>query len=177
MKIDSMSDKWVHTACAMCIGAPMQARVKNGKIVAVRGEDIPDWDGKVCGKAISGIGSRVYPPDRILYPLKRVQNNDHQSKFVRCSWKEVIDALSVHLKKYIDAGHPEYFEIWWGCPYQQDNVNFLHYWSAVMRSGISYLHGQVCFGDHAVEKAVSFGANHAGNLVSVSYTHLTLPTN
>ena len=156
--------KWIHSACAMCIGAPMQVRVRNNKIVEVRGEDIPDWDGKVCGKAIAGIGSRVYPPDRILYPLKRTGDRDN-SKFVRCSWEEVIDALAKRLKEYIDAGHPEHFEIWWGCPLQQDNVNFIHYWSAVIRTGISYLHGQVCFGDHAVEKAVTFGPNHATNLV------------
>ncbi|MBW1736152.1 MAG: molybdopterin-dependent oxidoreductase [Deltaproteobacteria bacterium] len=157
-------EKWVHSACAMCIGAPMKVKLRNNKIVEVRGEDIPDWDGKVCGKAISGIGSRIYPPDRILYPLKRIGRGD-KSKLVRCSWEEVINAVALKLKKYIDAGHPEYFEIWWGCPYQQDNVNFIHYWTAVLRSGISYLHGQVCFGDHAVEKTVTFGPNHASNLI------------
>ena len=166
MKKDKARDegKWIHSACGMCLGAPMQVRVRNNKIVEIKGEDISGWDGKVCGKAISGIGNRVYLPDRILYPLKRIGERN-EAKFVRCTWEEVIDALAARLKEYIEAGHPEFFEIWWGCPYQQDNMFFIHYWSAVIGAGISYLHGQVCFGDHAVEKAVTFGQNHAANLV------------
>jgi anaerobic selenocysteine-containing dehydrogenase len=156
--------KWVHSACSMCIGAPMKVRVKNGKIVDVKGEDIPDWNGNVCGKAISGIGNRVYSPERILSPLKR-KGEGKDTEFVECSWEELIEDVATKLREYMVAGHPELFEIWWGCPYQQDNVNFIHYWSAVLRTGISYLHGQVCFGDHAVEKCVTFGPNHASNLM------------
>jgi thiosulfate reductase/polysulfide reductase chain A len=151
--------QWIHSACAMCVGAPMKVKVRNGKIVAVGGENVRDWDGKVCGKAISGIGDRVYSPDRILYPLKRVAERG-EGKFVRCSWEEVIETVAAKLKEYIDAGHPEYFEIWWGCPDQQDKVPFLYYWSVVTRTGISYLHGQMCFGDHAAEKTITFGENH-----------------
>lgn len=157
--------KWVHSACAMCIGTPMKVKVRNDKIVEVKGEDIHDWDGRVCGKAISGIGDRVYAPNRILYPLKRAGERG-EGRFVRCSWEEVINAVVAKLKEYIDSGHPEYFEIWWGCPNQQDNVPFIHYWSGVAGSGISYLHGQVCFGDHAVEKIVTFGENHGFYLVT-----------
>jgi len=101
--------KWVHGACAMCLGAPMKVRVKDEKIVEVKGEDIPGWNGKVCGKAISGTGARVYAPDRILHPLKRVGERG-EAKFIRCTWEEVIDAAAAKLKEYIDAGHPEYFE-------------------------------------------------------------------
>ena len=67
---DSSGEKWVHSACAMCTAGPMQVKVRNGRIVEVRGEDIHGWDGRVCGKAIAGIGGRIYAPDRILYPLK-----------------------------------------------------------------------------------------------------------
>jgi len=160
----SDEEKWVHSACAMCLGAPMKVKVKDGKIVEVKGEDIPGWNGKVCGKAISGTGARVYAPDRILYPLKRVGERG-EAKFVRCTWEEVIDVAAAKIKEYIDAGHPEYFELWWGCPMQQDNMYFIHYWSAVLRTGISYLHGQVCFGDNNVEKMVTFGANHGSSLL------------
>ena len=152
-------EKWLHSACAMCTAAPMQVKVRGGKIVDVKGEDIIGFDGKVCGKAIAGIGSRVYGPDRILYPLKRVGQRG-EGKFTRCTWEEVIDATAAKLKEYIDAGHPEYFEIWWGCPHETDNIYFLHYWTAIIKAGISHLHGQVCFGDNAVEKMLTFGANH-----------------
>ena len=162
MKTPEKSDnagKWTHSACAIGVGGPMKVRVRDGKIVEVKGEDIPGWDGVVCGKAMAGVRGRIYAPDRILYPLKRIGERG-EGRFVACSWEEVINVVAAKVKEYIDAGHPEYFEIWWGCPIQQDNMYFIHYWSAVVRSGISYLHGQVCFGDHIVEKAVTFGGNH-----------------
>ena len=157
-------EKWVHSACCMCVAAPMKVKVKNGKIVEVQGENIPGWDGKLCGKAISGIGDRIYAPDRILSPLKRVGERG-EGKFVECTWEEVINVVAAKFKEYIDAGHPEAFEIWWGCPMQQDNMYFIHYWSAITGASISYLHGQVCFGDHAVEKTITFGSNHGHNLL------------
>ncbi len=163
MKTPDKSDKQVHGSCAMCLGAPMQVRTRNGKIMGVEGENIPGLEGKICGKAIAGTGDRIYGPNRILHPLKRVGERG-EAKFVKCTWDEVINAVAGKLKQYIDSGHPEYFEIWWGCPYQVDKVKFLHYWSAITKTGISYLHGQVCFGDHAAEKVITFGANHGPRL-------------
>ncbi len=158
------SGTWKHTACAMCLMCPMQAKVENEKIVDVRGEDIYPWKGKVCAKAYGGIWGRVYAPDRILYPLKRAGERG-EGKFVRCSWDEVLDAVSTKLKEYINAGHPEWFETWWGCPVQTDNMYFIHYWARITGTGISYMHGQICFGDNTAEKALTFGSNRAGDLV------------
>jgi len=125
-KVSNSKEKWIHSACAMCTAAPMKVKVKDRKIKEVRGENIPGWDGKLCGKAISGIADRVYSPDRILSPLKRVGERG-EGKFVEYSWEEVIEVVAAKLKEYTDAGHPEAFEIWWGCPQQQDNMNFLYY--------------------------------------------------
>lgn len=144
----------------------MKVKVKNGRIVEIKGEDINGWNGRLCGKAFSGIEGRIYAPDRILHPLKRVGKRG-EGKFVTCTWEELINTVAAKLKEYIDAGHPEYFEIWWGCPMQQDNIPFLYYWSTVLGSGISYLHGQVCFGDNEVEKTITFGKNHAYGLTTV----------
>jgi len=165
-------EQWKHTACAMCLMCPMQAKVKNGKIVDVKGEDILPWKGNVCAKAYAGIWGRVYAPDRILHPLKRVGKRG-DAKFVRCSWDEVTSALAKTVKRYSDAGHPEWFEIWWGCPVQTDNMYFLHYWSRVTGANISYMHGQICFGDHAAEKNISFGKHHAGAMMmgAADYTN------
>ena len=76
--------------------APMRARLKNGKIAEIKGEDIPCFNEKICGKAISGIATRVYGPHRILYPLKRVGERG-EAKFVRCTWEEVVDAVAARL--------------------------------------------------------------------------------
>ena len=157
-------ETWKHTACAMCLMCPMQAKVKNGKVVDVKGEDIAPWNGKVCAKAYSGIWGRVYAPDRILHPLKRVGTRG-EAKFVRCSWDEVIDTVSGKIKEYTAAGHPEWFENWWGCPVQTDNMYFLHYFARITGTSISYMHGQICFGDHSAEKVLTYGKNHAGPLM------------
>ncbi len=157
--------EWKHTACAMCLMCPMQAKVKKGKIVDVKGEGILPWDGKICAKAYGGIWGRVYAPDRILHPLKRVGKRG-EGKFVRCSWEEVINAVANKIKKYREEGNPEAFETWWGCPVQTDNMYFLHYFARITGTGISYMHGQICFGDHSAEKAVSFGSNHMGPLMT-----------
>ena len=91
IKNSENKEGWIHSACSMCTAAPMKVRVRNGRIAEVRGEDIPGFDGKLCGKAIAGIGGRIYAPDRILYPLKRVRERG-EGRFVRCTWEEVIDA-------------------------------------------------------------------------------------
>ncbi len=142
----------------------MRVKVRDGRVVDIRGEELPGWDGRLCGKAFAGILGRVYAPDRILQPLKRIGERG-EGRFIPCTWDEVIEAVAERLRHYIQEGHPESFEIWWGCPRQQDNMYFIHYWSAVMRTGISYIHGQICFGDHLVEKVVTFGGNHASSLV------------
>ena len=158
------TETWKHTACAMCLMCPLQVKVKNGKIVDVKGEDIPPWNGKVCAKAYGGIWGRVYAPDRILHPLKRVGKRG-EAKFVRCSWDEVINAVGDKIKEYTEAGHPEWFENWWGCPVQTDNMYFLHYFARITGTRISYMHGQICFGDHSAEKVMTFGGSHAGALM------------
>jgi len=159
---DSASEegKWVHTACAMCLTCPIKMRVEGGRVVDVRNEDHDFLQCRVCAKAIAGIWGRAYAPDRILHPLKRVGERG-EGKLVRCGWEEVIEATTSKLREYIEIGHPEYFEIWWGCPLQTDHEDFLAYWSRVVGSMISYMHGQVCFGDRNVESLVSYGGNHS----------------
>ena len=157
---------WTHSACSMSTTCPLKIKVRDGKIVEVKGEDVPGWDGATCGKAIAGIQDRIYAKDRTLTPLKRVGKRG-EGKFVECTWDEVIDALATKLKQYKKEGHPEAFEIWWGCPFQQDSIDFLYYWSVIVGSGISYLHGQVCNGDNMVEKNVTFGKNHSQTMLSI----------
>ncbi|MBO8127505.1 MAG: molybdopterin-dependent oxidoreductase [Firmicutes bacterium] len=152
--------KWVHSACSMCTTCPAKFKVVDGKIVDVAGEDIPLQEGRVCAKALSGIQGRVYAPDRIYHPLKRVGKRG-EGKFIRCSWDEVINDTARYLKKYQDEGHPERFSIWWSCPAQTDNPQYLGYWTRIMGTEISYVHGQSCFGEHVVEGKVTYGKNHA----------------
>lgn len=152
--------KWVHSACSMCTTCPAKFKVKDGRVIDVAGEDVPLMEGRCCAKALSGLQGRIYAPDRIYHPLKRVAEKG-EGKFVRCSWDEVIGDTAKYLKKYRDEGHPEKLSIWWSCPAQTDNPQYLGYWCRILGTEISYVHGQNCFGEHVVEGAVTYGGNHA----------------
>jgi anaerobic selenocysteine-containing dehydrogenase len=110
--------------------------VKNGKIVRVRPlhfdwkydkEKFNSWKMEARGKpfepgmkALPGTYSlaykkRVYSPNRVLYPLKRVDwnpdgernpQNRGKSKYVRISWDEALDLITKEMKRVIKEYGP-----------------------------------------------------------------------
>ncbi|MCX8032201.1 MAG: molybdopterin-dependent oxidoreductase [Thermoleophilia bacterium] len=113
----------------------VQVECKNGRIVRIRPlhynwkyPDLKPWEMKARGKTFSpclkslippytlGYKNRVYSPNRVLYPLKRVDwdpsgapgstgpggrntQNRGKSKFVRISWDEALDIVASELKR------------------------------------------------------------------------------
>jgi len=110
-------------------GAEGMVDVKNGKVVRVRPmrygwkynkEDIRQWEIKKNGKSIDAgwkslpgpfslaYKKRVYSPNRILFPLKRVDwdpngerntQNRGKSKYKRISWDEAADIIASEIKR------------------------------------------------------------------------------
>jgi anaerobic selenocysteine-containing dehydrogenase len=110
--------------------------VKNGKIVRIRPlhfdwkydkKDFNPWKMEAHGKtfepgmkALPGTYSlaykkRVYSPNRVLYPLKRVDwdpdrernpQNRGKSKYVRISWDEALDIIAKEMKRVIKEYGP-----------------------------------------------------------------------
>jgi len=81
------------------------SHVKGGKLVKVKGD--PDHfvtRGFLC-KKVMNYPERVYSPDRVLYPLKRVGEKG-AGKFERISWDEAIDTVTSRFKgfRYIGTG-------------------------------------------------------------------------
>jgi hypothetical protein len=35
---------WTHSACSMSTTCPLKIKVRDGKIVEIKGEDVPGWD-------------------------------------------------------------------------------------------------------------------------------------
>jgi molybdopterin guanine dinucleotide-containing S/N-oxide reductase-like protein len=115
-------------------GLPMRVDVKNGRIIRIRPlhfdekyslEHIQPWKIEARGKAFrshmkslpyafqTGYKRRVYSPNRILYPLKRVDfdpdgernpQNRGKSKFKRISWDEATDIIAGEIRRI----HREY---------------------------------------------------------------------
>jgi molybdopterin guanine dinucleotide-containing S/N-oxide reductase-like protein len=122
---------------AMAIGSHVAAvDVKDGRIVRIRplpyewkynSEEFRPWKIEARGKTFNvpmkstigpfGLGYKksIYSPNRILYPLKRVdwdpkgERNTHnrgKSGYVRISWDEALDILTTELKRVIDKYGP-----------------------------------------------------------------------
>jgi trimethylamine-N-oxide reductase (cytochrome c) len=111
--------------CNMTNGGPVFITVKDGKIVRMTPIDFDDsdpqpWTIKARGMNFTpprkttlaphgqNAKSIVYSPDRLLYPMKRVDfdpngarnpQNRGKSEYVRISWEEAIDLVAGEIKR------------------------------------------------------------------------------
>ena len=77
----------------------MTVDVEDGRAVAIGGD--PDHrftQGYLCAK-VSHYLERVYSPDRILHPMKRVGRKG-EGRFARISWDEALDLVAGRLPAY-----------------------------------------------------------------------------
>ncbi len=84
-----VADSWVKTTCGYCsVGCGMEVGVKDGKAVAVRGnESHPVNRGKLCPKGLSEHHT-LTAPGRARKPLLR-----KQGKLVPVNWDEALDTM------------------------------------------------------------------------------------
>jgi len=84
-----VADRWVKTTCGYCsVGCGMEVGVKDGKAVAVRGnENHPVNRGKLCPKGLSEHHT-LTAPGRARQPLLR-----KQGKLVPVSWDEALNTM------------------------------------------------------------------------------------
>ena len=88
-----------------CGGACLlQVHVKDGVITRIETDDgqEPQLRGCLRGRAYR---QRVYAPDRLLYPLKRVGIRG-EGKFERISWDEALDTTATELRRVRDTYGP-----------------------------------------------------------------------
>ena len=82
-------DRWVKTTCGYCsVGCGMLVGVKDGKAVAVRGdENHPVNLGKLCPKGLCEHHT-LYAPNRALYPMLKING-----KLARVGWDQALDTM------------------------------------------------------------------------------------
>ncbi len=79
---------------------------ENGKIVKVTGNpEHPITQGAICNK-VRNMAERVYHPERVLYPLKRIGAKG-EGKFERITWEEAIAEIAGRFKEQIREQGPE----------------------------------------------------------------------
>src|SRR5262249_27877143 len=84
----------------------MTVDVEGDRAVAIGGD--PDHrftQGFLCAK-VNHYLERVYSPDRILHPLKRVGAKG-EGRFARISWDEALDTIAERFRRTIDAHGPQ----------------------------------------------------------------------
>jgi len=84
----------------------MLTRVEDNVVVSVRGDPAhPFTRGALCAK-VRNYEQRVYHPDRILYPLRRVGAKG-SGEFERISWDTALDEIGSRVQSIISADGPE----------------------------------------------------------------------
>lgn len=92
-------EKIIPTICSNDCGGSciLKAHVKDGKIIRIEtdNEEEPQYRACIRGRAWR---QRIYAPDRLRYPLKRVGERG-SGKFERISWNEAIDTVVKEINK------------------------------------------------------------------------------
>jgi len=124
---------------------------EQGRAVSVQGcADHPVTRGWLCAK-VNRYLDRVYHPDRLLYPMRRVGPKG-SGQFARITWDEAIAEISMHWKDIIDQHGSQCI-----LPYSyagtlglvQGSVADSRFWN---RLGACRLERAIC--GHAAEEAV-----------------------
>ncbi|MFC2022200.1 molybdopterin-dependent oxidoreductase [Chloroflexota bacterium] len=86
------------THASHCGGACLlKVHVKDGVITRIETDDGEEPQYRACAKG-RAFRQRVYAPDRILYPLKRIGERG-EGNFKRISWDEALDTVAGELKR------------------------------------------------------------------------------
>ena len=101
------SEKVVWSACTVNCGSrcPLRMHVVDGAIKYVETDNTGDdnYDGlhqvRACLRGRS-MRRRVYNPDRLKYPMKRVGKRG-EGKFEQISWEEALDTIASNMQRLI----------------------------------------------------------------------------
>src|SRR5262245_58656876 len=76
----------------------LDVEVTDGKITAIRASELnPTTSSFICSK-VGTFANRLYSPDRILYPMKRVGVKGDRN-FERISWDQALKEISDRYRK------------------------------------------------------------------------------
>jgi len=143
--------------CNMTNGGPVFVHVKDGRIVRMTpidfsDDDPPPWTIEARGMKFTpprkttlaphgqNAKSIIYSPDRLLYPMKRVdfdpngERNPHnrgKSGYVRISWQEALDLVAGEIKRLKRAHGPGVMAVSHGSHHTWGNIGY--YLSALFR--------------------------------------------
>ncbi|MFC1929966.1 molybdopterin-dependent oxidoreductase [Chloroflexota bacterium] len=152
----------IRTTCnTHCGGAcPLQLHVKGGRVVRAETDDGTEPQFRAClrGRAYR---QRVYAPDRLLYPLKRVGERG-EGRFQRISWDEALDTIAHELIRVRDTYGPAAIVFRGG----GGDINVLHQRNTILRvlllaGGCTVTWGSLSFEGANFSTLVTYGTGAA----------------
>jgi anaerobic selenocysteine-containing dehydrogenase len=103
------ADKAVPTICCCGDACGMnhlaQAYVKDGRIVYYDGCKEAPNKGALCARGAAGLDI-INDPNRIKYPMKRINAKGEKGKFQRITWDEAFDTIATGVAKAIEDVGP-----------------------------------------------------------------------
>ena len=124
----------------------MEVTVDQGRAVHISAsKEHPFTRGALCAK-VNKFLDRVYAPDRLLYPVKRVGPKGPEARFERISWDEAIATVTVKMKDAMTEYGPQSI-----LPYSYRGNNGVYQSNAMDRRffhtlGASTLNRTICAG-------------------------------
>jgi anaerobic dimethyl sulfoxide reductase subunit A len=152
-------ERIIPTACAHNCGGRcvLLAHVSDGRIVQITTDSDPDEpDAPQLRACLRGRSyrSRVYHPDRLQHPMKRIGRRG-EGKFARITWDEALDTIAGQIRRVISTyGNEAIF-----FPYATGNSGRLSE-GACMRRLMGLLGGYLSFYNNYSNSANTWGLNY-----------------
>ncbi|MCX5867551.1 MAG: molybdopterin-dependent oxidoreductase, partial [Proteobacteria bacterium] len=107
MNEKNSKEEIISTMCSSHCGGTclLRVHVKDGMITRVETDNGEEPQLRACQRG-RALRQRVYSPDRVLYPLKRVGERG-AGIFERISWDEAFAKVASELKRVRDTSGPE----------------------------------------------------------------------
>jgi anaerobic selenocysteine-containing dehydrogenase len=124
----------------------MDVTIEDGRAVKIAAnKEHPFTRGALCAK-VNKFLDRVYAPDRLLYPVKRVGPKGPGAQFARISWDEAITTVTAKMREAISTHGPQSI-----LPYSYRGNNGVYQSNAIDRRffhalGASTLARTICAG-------------------------------
>ncbi|MBB3171407.1 molybdopterin-containing oxidoreductase family protein [Parvibacter caecicola] len=111
-------DKIGYSVCRGNCGSrcPMKVEVREGKVVRTSAAVLEEQDNadqrRICVKGLTQ-PQRVYDPDRIKYPMRRVEGTERgEGQWERVSWDDAMDEVASKMKAAFDNYGPTSVALW-----------------------------------------------------------------
>jgi anaerobic dimethyl sulfoxide reductase subunit A len=143
-------------------GCLLKVYVKDGVVTRIETDDQADPQFRACARG-RAYRQRVYAPDRLLHPMKRVGERG-QGEFQRISWDEALETLAKELLRVRDKYGPASILFKWsGGDTSVFHNAMCHYRVLNFIGGCSDVWGTFSFDGGLFAEQATFGWNDTGN--------------